>query len=352
MNRFRPHITLLVILLLFKFLPASFIEIAYSNWLYPKIHSTLYLIFGYLPFPGFYLVLAVALLYIVKWIKTLFSDRTMGEKIIRISGQLCKWVIWYFILWGFNYGRIPLEKKLALNIRPLTQQEIITEIDVVAKDAVNIRERMEEDTVPIPETFFQYENSANDKLAYTLNQWKYDAFRVRGRELKEDLLLRFDVGGQYMPYTGEANIDKGVHYYSKPYYMIHEMCHANGFCDEATCNFMSYATAFNFSNTGFQYSAQINYLKYLLSDLYETDSVTCLQIRKNFPPVLRYDLDLLKKHALQHSFKTSVIGEAINNTYLKLMGIPEGTRSYDKMVLLVYAWRHRPTSQIDNKPLF
>ena len=340
MRRFRPHIILLVILFLYKLLPQSFIERYYSDWLYLKIHEGLYWVYGYLPFPGFYLVIAVAFLYILKWMAILVSDRSIPEKLIHITGHMAKWVVWYFILWGFNYGRVPLEKKLELDIRPLSKTEIIREIDTVAKELVLLRFQMEKDTAPIPEKYFQYQTTASDQLAYTLHQWKYRSVRVKGRELKEDLLLRFDVGGQYMPYTGEANIDAGVHYYSKPFYMVHEMCHANGFCGEATCNFMSYAVATNFNDKGFQYSVGINYLKYLLGDLYAADSLTCLSMKDKFPTPLRYDLELMRKHALQHTFRTSVIGEAINNVYLHLMGIPEGTSSYNKMVLLVYAWRH------------
>jgi hypothetical protein len=253
----------------------------------------------------------------------------------------------FFVLWGFNYGRIPLEHKLQLKIHPLTTTELVSEIDTVSKELVELRLQMEQDTIPIPESEFNYETSANDKLTYTLHQWNYKSERVKGRELFTDILLRFDVGGQYMPYTGEADIDKGVYYYSKPFYMLHEMCHANGFCDEASCNFMAYVAATNFNNDGFQYSVKINYLKYLLGDLHAFDSIQYKTILNNFPVLLRYDIDLLRNHALKHTFRSSFIGEAINNVYLKLMGIPEGTRSYNKMVLLVYAWRHHQPRRFD-----
>ena len=347
LGRYRGHLLLIGVLLLYWFVPQRAIEQYYSGWIFLKFHALLYWVFSWLPFPGFYIIVAAAAITILKWIWILFSKGTFGYKISRITGNAAKWIVWYFILWGFNYGRIPLEEKLALNIRPLTKTELLSEIDAVSKELSTLRVQMERDTVPIPEAFFQYQTSVNDKLAYTINQWGYRSTRVKGRELKEDILLRFDVGGQYMPYTGEANIDAGVHYYSKPYYMVHEMCHANGFTDEASCNFMAYATSFNFNDKGFQYSAQINYFRYLLGDLYVMDSTVFHSIRNNLPQPLKYDLDLLKRHYMQHTFKTAVIGEAINNFYLKLMGVKEGTMSYNKMVLLVYAWRHRSEDHFD-----
>jgi hypothetical protein len=259
---------------------------------------------------------------------------------MRITGHVAKWTVWFFVLWGFNYARVPLEEKLDLKFRPLAATEMKAEIEIVSQELVVLRRHMEKDTVPIAESWFKYKSSANDKLIYTLRQWGYPPMRVRGHEVKEDMLLRFDVGGLYLPYTGEANIDAGVHYYSKPFYMLHEMAHANGFCDEASCNFIAYVAATTFSEPGFQYSVKMGYLRYLLTDLMAMDSVIGMTEKNKLPPVIKFDLELLKRHAQLHTFKTSPIGEAINNRYLILMGIEEGTRSYNKMVQLVYAWRH------------
>jgi Protein of unknown function (DUF3810) len=338
-GRYRWHLALVGVLLLFYFVPQQTVERFYSGWIYLKFHAALYWIFGWIPIPGLYIILVLIFLVLMKWVLILLSADPLLSKVTRITGHVAKWTVWFFVLWGFNYNRVPLEEKLQLEIRPLSASEMQSEIVEVSDELLILRKHMENDTVPIAESWFEYKNSANDKLIYTLRQWGYPPVRVKGQEIKEDLLLRFDVGGIYMPYTGEANIDAGVHYYSKPFYMLHEMSHANGFCDEATCNFIAYVVGTAFADEGFQYSAQVSYLRYLLADLVDMDSVAGNAQLKQLPALVRFDIELLKQHAKLHTFKTSPIGEVINNRYLKWMGIEEGTRSYNKMVQWVYAWR-------------
>lgn len=338
-GKYRWHGTLCGALLLFAVTPPAVVERFYSGWIFPKFHHLLDWVFGRLPFPGLYVVLVIAALVLLKWLVILFSSAPFLDKAVRITGHMSKWLVWFFVLWGFNYGRVPLEEKLGLAIRPLTRTELQSEVRDISAELADLRRGMERDTVPIAETWFMYKHAVANKLDHSLRQWGYAPVKVKGRELKEDILLRFDIGGFYLPYTGEANIDAGVHYYNKPFYMLHEMCHGNGFYDEAACNFTAYAASVELPGAGFQYSAKLAYLRYLLSDLYEQDSVTAITLKQALPPVLQFDLELLKRHAAQHTFRTSPLGEFINDRYLKLMGVPEGTRSYNKMVQLVYAWR-------------
>jgi hypothetical protein len=63
------------------------------------------------------------------------------------------------------------------------------------------------------------------------------------------------------------------------------------------------------------------------------------------PAVIRKDLLELRAYSLRHTFRTGILGEAVNNFYLKMMGVEEGTRNYDKMILLIYSWKYGAPAQ-------
>jgi hypothetical protein len=56
------------------------------------------------------------------------------------------------------------------------------------------------------------------------------------------MLLDIQYRGHYLPFVGEGNVDDAVYYSKKPFYMIHEMAHGNGFTEETDCNFLAYVS--------------------------------------------------------------------------------------------------------------
>jgi hypothetical protein len=236
-----------------------------------------------------------------------------------------------------------LEQKLGLNIKPLTKQQLITETQSVIVKLAAVREVIQKDTNAIPQIVFinNIEQNSRDALNFSLQQFKYPySTKIRGRFVLDDMFLIFGVGGQYLPFVGEGNVDDAVFYSRKPFYLMHEMAHGNGFTEESECNFLAYISCVRSGNLSLQYSGELNYLLYLLYDIKYREEEEYIKIKNALPSVIRKDLDALSLYQQQHAFKTAFIGDFINNTYLKILGIQEGIKNYDKMILLVYAWKY------------
>jgi hypothetical protein len=335
-----------VCFLLLYMLPASFIETYYSTGIFLFIRKLLDGTFGKLPFPSFYLFVGFLVVVVLKWILHFFREKPQPvlQRLFKMLSFVAFIITLFFILWGFNYGRIPVEEKLHLSVEPITQEKLSEETQETITELTRIRKMLKKDTNSIPQIAFinKIEQTSRDALNSTLQQYNYPfSKKIRGRFLLDDMLLVFSIGGQYLPFVGEGNVDDAVYYSKKPFYMIHEMAHGNGFTEEAACNLFAYVSCKQSGNLALQYSGELNYLLYLLSDLKYRNEDVYDSINKAMPRVVQKDLDEIKKYYESHTFKTGFLGDAINNSYLKLLGIKDGIKNYDKMLLMVYAWKNQ-----------
>jgi len=337
-------ISALICFLLLNILPVSFIEKYYSNGFFLFIRKFLDNTFGLLPFPSYYVFLAFLLIVILNWFLHFFKEKPQPflQRLFKIFSFAAFLITWFFVFWGFNYGRISLEEKLNLNIQPLSETALIAETNATIQHISEIRNSIQHDTNNIPQIVFvnNIENNSRSALNHSLEQFGYNySDKIRGRFVFDDMLLIFSIGGQYLPFIGEGNVDDAVYYSKKPFYVMHEMAHGNGFTQEADCNFLSYISCIRSNNLSIQYSGELNYLSYLLPELRSRNIAAYDSIKAQMPIALRKDLQTIKEYYEKHTFKISFIGDAMNNIYLKIMGVHDGVKNYDKMLLLIYAWK-------------
>ncbi len=332
--------------LLLYLLPSSFIEEHYSRGFFLWIRKLLDNTFGKMPFPSYYLFLLVLFLIVLKWFLHFFKEKPQPvvQRLIKIASFAGIMITLFFIMWGFNYGRIPLENQIQLTVKPLTNEQLLAETQTTILILNKIRTSIKKDTNPIPEIVFinNIEQNSRDALDSTLHMFKYPfSTKIRGRFLLEDMFLFVGIGGQYLPYTGEGNVDDAVYYSKKPFYLIHEMAHGNGFTNEAECNFLAYVSCVESGNLSLEYSGELNYLLYLIEALKIKAPDQWEQLKQQMPAALQNDLEAIRKYYLEHTFKSAYFGDKINNYYLKTMGIKEGVKNYDKMIDLVFAWKQK-----------
>lgn len=341
----------LLAVLLSAVLPPAAIERFYSRGLFQGVRWAFTGLSGWLPFSFVYLLFFVLLGWLVFSLVKFFKNKAPWPR--RLLGGLFSLlafaggVVFFFqVLWGFNYGREPLEKVLGISPKPLTVSELRQELDATTAEVLALRSQLPgagDTTVPAVLVPADLENILRKNLVTALQRYGYPTpGRVRGRLLwPKGLLLRISTAGVYIPFTGEGNIDAGLHYLQLPFVMTHEMSHAYGFGDEGTCNFLAYLACTQSDDLFLKYVGHLYYWRYVAGD-YRTFAPEDYKIFwETLPPGLKADLAAIRREMDKYPDIFPHMRDAAYNAYLQAQGIHEGMKNYDRVIMLVHAWRGR-----------
>mgnify|MGYP000865784150 CR=1 FL=1 len=150
-----------------------------------------------------------------------------------------------------------------------------------------------------------------------------------------------DIGltGIFSPYTIEANYNKDVPDYIKPYTICHELSHLQGYIGEDDAGFIAYLACANSESEELRYSGAMNALSFVLNALYEDSTEEEYQrILSKIPERATADLKRNQQYWQKHQGTASRISTAVNDTYLKANAQSDGIQSYGRMVDLLLAY--------------
>ncbi|MFK7772166.1 MAG: DUF3810 domain-containing protein [Saprospiraceae bacterium] len=326
-------------------------ERLYSRGIFVGIRCLLDYTIGWLPIPFVQVFLVGLIIFIISKVRNLIRTHTSFiESLKRVSlgiVSFCFGVIFFFlVLWGYNYGRLPVENSMNLTPNPLTLTELKTELGINTKEVSDARLTIPNITdSAIQKTFLpiDLENEVRQEVEKLLEKLDYPtAGTVRGRLLQpKGILLRFSTAGVYFPWTGESNIDAGLHPIQIPFTLAHEFAHGYGFTDEGTCNFLAYLACIQSENPVFQYSGHLSYWRYLASSYRRNDREGYTEYFKTLPKGMITDLYSIDANSDKYPDILPQWRNAVYDTYLKTQGIPEGVINYNRIVMLVKSWREK-----------
>jgi hypothetical protein len=328
-------------------------ETVYSRGIYKVIRIILDSIHSILPFSALYLMIAILLLKIYwgmkKWRK---SERSTFSKIGQTLFSLLSllgWIVFLFLfLWGFNYGRIPLATQLKIIPRPLKLETVVEELNARQTKLIELRANIPDATdstsfleSSLPENM---EDHLRQGLENQLRQLGYPTtgFPTVRVGYPKGVIWRFGAIGFYNPFTGECNVDPGVHPIDRPYVLAHELAHAYGFGDEGICNFLAYLTCKNSNHPFIQYAGIFNYWQYLFYSYRRADSKNFATYYKKLPLDLKTDVRAIEENsALYPDFFPTTFRVATYDAFLRSQGVKDGFASYNQVVMLVHAWENK-----------
>ncbi|HFA48134.1 MAG TPA: DUF3810 domain-containing protein [Bacteroidetes bacterium] len=329
--------------------PAGVIEEYYSRGLFLFIRKIFGFTTNWLPFALVYILFFLLLFWLLKSAFSFYKNTGKWQK--KILGAVASMfafaggaVFFFLVLWGYNYGRIPLEKQLKIEPKPLTANELEQELGFAAERAWHFRALLETGTDSVVSAKYlpaDLERTMRSCLTKKLNGFGYPTpGRVRGRLLyPKGLLLRTGTAGVYVPFTGEGHVDPGLHYLQLPFVLAHEMSHGYGFGDEGTCNFLAYLACTGSGNDFLQYTGYLYYWKYVAADYRKYRPEKYKKIWAELPPEIKYDLRGIRREMDKYPDIFPAIRDAAYSSYLRAQGISEGLKNYNRIIMLVHAQR-------------
>jgi len=341
----------LITLLIRYITPPELIEQYYSRGIFLGIRSVFDLGFGWFPLPLFY----VFYLILIGWgirelIRTNWrkfkSWRGIQNSLFSLTAFIGGIFFFFFFLWGYNYGRIPLVRQVSLKPQPASIEELrklLTEITPQVLEARNRLSFSQSDTLAADQLPDKMELKCRQAVVQTLSELGYPTSgRVRGRVLfTKGILLRFGSSGVYWPFVGEGNIDGGLHTLQQPFTLCHELAHGYGIANEGVCNFLAYVATQHSADPYIRYSGLLCYWRYVAIAFQRGAYEEYQALRNDLPKGFIADLDAINHTLDLYPDFFPKLRYAAYDSYLKSQGIAEGMKSYSSIIMLVEAWKKK-----------
>lgn len=341
-----------VISVLVKWLASpEWIENNYSRGLFKIVRWVIDGVFGWLPFPLLYLFVPLLVFWIGRSIFRFWKWKApWGKKSLSALFSLLAFVsggvFLFLLMWGYNYGRMSIEQSLNLKVSPLTKDQLWQELEEETKHIIRLRQMIPGVTenaltaANLPENL---EEHLRDNLIGVLQRENYPtAGTVRGYKIfPKGIFLRFSSSGLYFPFTGQGQVDAGLHPLQWPYVITHEMGHGYGFGDEGTCNFLAFLACSKSGDPVVAYMGRLAYWRTVARNNLVYDREKYYAFRETLPPGIIADLTAINDNIRKYPDIMPKLRYYAYDSYLKAQGIDEGIKNYNRVLMLVKGWKER-----------
>ncbi|MDX6712927.1 MAG: hypothetical protein QOH96_3943 [Blastocatellia bacterium] len=331
------------------------VERFYSRGVYPYIGRSIGSVSGLVPFSlaelGLLCLLALMPVFVFWYIKSVrrraetWSVRA-GVLLRRSLCALGILALVFQLMWGLNYGRLPLASSLAFD-RSRPDAAELEQIAHEIVDQTNKYYHVVHNEDPSMSGTFDDRAALEKSIeeSYSKNQllpWpaSLGGFASPKPVLLHDLMARFGIAGMYSPFTGEPNYVETMPGFDLPSTMAHEMAHARGFAREDEADFVSFVICTSSSDPRLKYSGYLSGLR-ILSQLAGLDMQRYRELAKLIEDGPKRDLKARYEFWARYSGKTSYLGNRVNDFYLKANGIKSGVKNYDEVSALIIGYFRR-----------
>ena len=255
-----------------------------------------------------------------------------------------------YIFSTFVFGFVPayhgstLDKKMSLDKQKVSAQELYDTAQILSAELAKECEYIIYNGEGASVMPYGY-GDLNDKLmaAYEKAREKYDFISPLHSNIKEIMLSEpmtyTHISGVYTFFTGEANINVNFPDYILPYTAAHEFAHQRGIAREDEANFVAFLVCMESDDHYIRYSAYLNLYEYVISALYSANPQGASSIAKTIPTGARSEM--IAYSNFFEKYRETVVSEVsgtINDTFLNINGVEEGSKSYGMVVDLAVAY--------------
>lgn len=327
------------------------VEALYSSSLYRWLIPLYSRITGFFPFSVAELVvvsLVVLALYLavrgaVNLVRTrrlpAFSLSRLGRLVLVVAGLYTAFIL----MWGLNYHRPSFAELTGKTIQPGTAQELHDlALDLIGR-ANELRSLVQEDQRGV----MRMQGSTRDMfrradLGYLEAAKLYPQLGGKFGPPKAIVntwyMNRTGIGGIYIPFTAEANVNVAMPHIVLPFCATHEMAHQRGFAREDEANYIAYLTCVLHPDPDFQYSGVVFALINTLRPLRSQDAQLHSQVVEELSKGVKRDLDNWNEYLSKYQGGLlQRISDRVNDAYLRSNRQTDGIQSYGRMVDLLLA---------------
>lgn len=255
----------------------------------------------------------------------------------------------FYLAWGFNYARPPLERRLGLETADSIES---LELETLAREAVSqanayylLLHGVEDAGEPTALPFDLEEGSRILQVGWgalveemalpEIVASRYGPVKAAG---VTRILEAFDIAGVFSPFTGEALINGGPPAVSLPAVMAHEQAHQRGFAPEDEASFMGIMASLRSEDVMARYSGWARLVRRFAADLQRADPDARTTVVAELLPGVRRDWQDWADYWTANRSRAAPVARAVNDRYLRAHGVEGGILSYGLVTRLLVAW--------------
>ncbi len=314
--------------LLLRQFPNS-VETWYAQRLYPFIASLLSTLSFVFPFSLADIFYAALILLPVILLVLVFTKRikwkAAGKFLLNVLATV---YILFYVLWGFNYFRLPLPDRLGINDREPDTEEFVQFIHQYISELNSLH--CDFDSIDKTEIDQLIEESYQ-QLAPVL-QFEYPMGKRPDKKITfSSFYAKSGITGYFGPFFNEVHVNKMILPIEYPFVLAHEKAHQLGVTSEAEANFYSWLVCTHSSSQQIQYSAK------LFISFHFFRQARGLEAYKNLvaeiSPEVQADINRISEHWNQLRNATmDKTASKLNDAYLKHNNIKSGIKDYTGVV--------------------
>ena len=319
-------------------MPATVIERFYSTGLYLTLQLHVTRASNRVPFALFDLLIVIVT---SAWLGSIAVDvvRTgrgaWVRQVLRIIGRTVVWAsalyLLFLTIWGLNYRRVPLARKLRFDERGVSPDAARVLALTTIAEANRLHDPAHASTWPLADAV---DAPLAQSFAGVQRELGATRLAVPGRPKQTLLDLYFrraTVEGMTDPYFLETLIVSDLLPFERPFVVAHEWSHLAGFADEGEANFMGWLTCLGGTEQQ-QYSGWLFLYGEVMSAVRGGERAE-LSARLERGP--REDLRAIAARIeAQASPRLSAAGWRVYDRYLKANRVEAGAASYAEVVRL------------------
>lgn len=240
----------------------------------------------------------------------------------------------FYLLWGFNYFRPSMEKRLGWHTHELNEGSFRTILDTLIFNANKNR------TAISRADYESMERSIED--SYRSSSPVLGLSWPNGNRKPKTILVsswfaKSGVSGYFGPFFNEVHVNHYQLPVDFPFTLAHEKAHQFGIANEAEANLSAFIACTGSDDIRLRYSGYVHMLIYFLNNARMFDDYTDI-LAKIDEDVISDLREREKYYGKLRNKKLEKFQSAANDAYLRSNKIDDGIKNYNQVVSLVIRW--------------
>ncbi len=338
----------IVSVILFDYISPEIIENYYSKMIYPVIIKPLAMVSDRMKDESCTEIFVITvIILLIGYIWKLIFNKSYSISIILLFKRLFYLIsipfIIFYIVWGFNFFRVPLKERIPYDSTKINIDNLILNLDQMIDSANKLYTRQ----YPSIDIINNLVNTSITNIVYKVDHIQYyDQMPKWSKTLLINIILNYmQISGITIPFFQEIYYNESLLVYELPMVLAHEKAHLLGYTGEGEANFLAYLACINADDFS-KLSGQLSAMPYFLSQLKRKDILKYKELKNKIRPEI---MEIYKEISLRHKKYEGFISNIqnkVNNTYLQVNKIQGGVEDYGMMVAYILGFKGFKSSSI------